>query len=113
MTRQETSNSNPLDVLGMVENNDELDTNGSSSIGAQNVDTIMESESEVEEVYNETASFMTSKSGGGTGRKSLYERWKNDYDDNPYDDEECEDLADEQLAFCDAFDKSLCGHVRC
>ncbi|GJR15330.1 hypothetical protein Tco_0797982 [Tanacetum coccineum] len=72
-----------------------------------------ESKSEVEEVYNETASFMASKSGCGTGRKSLYERWKNDYDDNPYDVEECEDLANEQLAFCDAFDKSLCGHARC
>ena len=34
----------------------------------------------------------SSKSGGGTGMKSLYKRWKDDYDDNPYDDEECEDL---------------------
>ena len=35
---------------------------------------------------------MASKSVGGTGRKSLYERWKEDYDDNTYDDDEYEDL---------------------
>ncbi|GKD00867.1 hypothetical protein Tco_1171141, partial [Tanacetum coccineum] len=35
----------------------------------------------------------------GTGKKSLYERWKDDYNDNPYDDDkECEDLMEEQLA---------------
>ncbi|GJS62680.1 alpha-1,4 glucan phosphorylase L isozyme, chloroplastic/amyloplastic isoform X2 [Tanacetum coccineum] len=41
--------------------------------------------SEVEEVVNETSGFISSKSGGGIGRKNLYEHWKDDYDDNPYD----------------------------
>ncbi|GKA76562.1 reverse transcriptase domain-containing protein [Tanacetum coccineum] len=47
----------------------------------------IESESDVDEVYNETASFMASKSGGGggAGMKSLYECWKDDYD--PYDED--------------------------
>lgn len=68
-----------------------------------------DSDSEVEEVFDETAGFMASNSGGGTGRKSLYDN----YDDNPYDDDECEDLTKEQLAFCDASDIRLCGHARC
>ncbi|GJV87082.1 RNA-directed DNA polymerase, eukaryota [Tanacetum coccineum] len=71
-----------------------------------------ESESDLEEVYNETTIFMASKSGGGTGKKSLYKRWKDDYDDNPYDDDECEDFTEEQLALCDAFDIRLRSHVR-
>nr|GEV90522.1 hypothetical protein [Tanacetum cinerariifolium] len=77
-------------------------------------------ENDVEEDDNETTSFMalksskdTSKSGGGTRIKSLYERWKDDYDDNPYkDDEEHEDITSEQLAFCKAFDISLRGQIR-
>ncbi|GJT85075.1 prostamide/prostaglandin F synthase [Tanacetum coccineum] len=44
-----------------------------------------DSDSEVEEVVNETSGFISSKSGGGIGRKNLYEHWKDDYDDNPYD----------------------------
>ncbi|GJU05337.1 zinc knuckle CX2CX4HX4C containing protein [Tanacetum coccineum] len=47
-----------------------------------------DSDNEVEEVVNEPTSFMASKSGGGIGRKSLYERWKDDYEDNPYDDDD-------------------------
>ncbi|GJT54168.1 hypothetical protein Tco_0989222 [Tanacetum coccineum] len=39
-----------------------------------------ESKSEVEDVYDETTSFMTFKSRGGTEKKSLYECWKDDYD---------------------------------
>nr|GEV97539.1 hypothetical protein [Tanacetum cinerariifolium] len=68
-----------------------------------------DSENDVEDDDTETASFMavksskdtcSSKNGGGTGKKSLYERWKDDYDDNPYDDdEECEYLTEDLLAF--------------
>ncbi|GJQ89251.1 hypothetical protein Tco_0000390 [Tanacetum coccineum] len=39
-----------------------------------------ESKSEVEDVYDETTSFMTFKSRGETEKKSLYECWKDDYD---------------------------------
>nr|GEY80410.1 hypothetical protein [Tanacetum cinerariifolium] len=51
-----------------------------------------DSENDMEEDDNKTTSFMASKSykdtcsskrGGATGRKSLYKRWKDDYDDNP------------------------------
>ncbi|GJX69536.1 hypothetical protein Tco_0305263 [Tanacetum coccineum] len=82
-----------------------------------------ESESYVEEDDQKTASFLasksskgtsSSKSGGGMGRKSLYEHWKDDYDDNPYDEEEeHEDLSKHQLAICNAFDLSLRGQIRC
>ncbi|GKC27885.1 zinc knuckle CX2CX4HX4C containing protein [Tanacetum coccineum] len=47
-----------------------------------------DSENDVEEDDNESAR-----------KKSLYEHWKDDYNDNPYDDDkECEDLMEEQLA---------------
>ncbi|GKC79072.1 hypothetical protein Tco_1129846, partial [Tanacetum coccineum] len=53
--------------------------------------------------FHITTSFMASKNGGGMGRKSLYERWIYDYDDNSYDDDDCEDLTEEQLAICVKF----------
>ncbi|GJT88267.1 hypothetical protein Tco_1069984 [Tanacetum coccineum] len=68
-----------------------------------------ESDNDVEEVHNEAASFMASNSEGGARRKSLYVRWKDDFDNNPYDDDECEDLEKVQLPFCDAFDIRLRG----
>nr|GEX71509.1 zinc finger, CCHC-type [Tanacetum cinerariifolium] len=86
--------------------------------------TSIDNENGVEKDDNERTSFMasksskdtsSSKSGGGTGRKTLYERWKDDYNDNPYDDDdddECKDLREEQLGLCDGFDISLCGQVR-
>nr|GEV90685.1 hypothetical protein [Tanacetum cinerariifolium] len=67
-----------------------------------------DSKNDVEEDDNETTSFMASKSSkrkislnsrAGTGRKSLYECWKDDYDDNSYeDDKEHENFTKEQLA---------------
>ena len=45
-----------------------------------------DSDNEVEEVFNETIGFMASKSEGGIGKKILYERWKDDYYYNPYDE---------------------------
>ncbi|GKD16700.1 hypothetical protein Tco_1205858 [Tanacetum coccineum] len=74
MTRQETTSSNPFDALTMVENDDELGKNKESDV----IDE--ESKSEVEDVYDETTSFMTFKSRGETEKKSLYECWKDDYD---------------------------------
>ena len=44
--------------------------------------------------------------------KRLYVRWKDDYDDDLYDDDECADLTEEQLAFCDAYDIRVRGHSR-
>ncbi|GJS00878.1 DNA helicase [Tanacetum coccineum] len=57
----------------------------------------VDSDSEVKEVYNETASFMAqtgskinkvAKNGSGVGNKRLYERWKETYDENPYADDD-------------------------
>ncbi|GJY94908.1 hypothetical protein Tco_0511269 [Tanacetum coccineum] len=82
------------------ENNDVADSN----IGKNKESDVVneESESDMENVYKETGSFMASKSGGGGGtrKKSLYERWKDDYYYNTYEDDECRDLMKEQLALC-------------
>nr|GEW62575.1 U5 small nuclear ribonucleoprotein helicase [Tanacetum cinerariifolium] len=67
-----------------------------------------DSDSEVDEVFNETASFMASrsykvnksyKSTSGVGNKSLYEKWKEAYNEDPYDDDDFEDcgLTDAQM----------------
>ncbi|GKE72556.1 hypothetical protein Tco_1534597, partial [Tanacetum coccineum] len=80
-----------------------------------------DSKNDVKEDNNETTSFMTSKSStgthssknkGGIGSKSLYERWKDDYDDNSYDvDVESEDT-EEQLSLCYTFVISVHGQIR-
>nr|GEU48476.1 hypothetical protein [Tanacetum cinerariifolium] len=94
---------NPFGVLNMVEKviwvalSDSVNSKGDGvNIGnSKDVDLDKEandSENDMEEDDNETTSFMASKSykdtcsskrGGATGRKSLYKRWKDDYDDNP------------------------------
>ncbi|GJU06352.1 hypothetical protein Tco_1122782 [Tanacetum coccineum] len=61
-----------------------------------------DSESDVEDVYDDTGDFMAtkhSKSGSGIEKKSLYERWKDSLDDDPYDDDEYNayDLSEEWL----------------
>nr|GEV38718.1 hypothetical protein [Tanacetum cinerariifolium] len=81
-----------------------------------------DTENDVEEDTNATVSFMAMKSSkgtispksrGGTWMKGLYECWKDNYDDNPYDDDkEGEDQMKEQLAFRDAYDISLCGQIK-
>nr|GEX53374.1 hypothetical protein [Tanacetum cinerariifolium] len=116
----EVSNSNPFDVLNSVDNDVEFDTNGgttnlinneATSIGSSsmNIDNdgefasnkysywgIMESDSEVEVVCDETANLMISTSGKdesdkGYGTNSLLEQWMDSYPDNddydPYDDD--------------------------
>ena len=72
-----------------------------------------DSDNEKEEVSNEIAGFMTSKSWGGIGRKSLYEHWKDCYDYNVYDEHDCKDLTNEQLDIYDAFHIKVRGHTRC
>nr|GEV40428.1 retrovirus-related Pol polyprotein from transposon TNT 1-94 [Tanacetum cinerariifolium] len=73
-----------------------------------------DSDNEVKEVFNKTTGFMASKSGGGIKSKSVYERWKEDYDYNPYDDDDDDykDLTDEQLAIRDAFDINVRGYKK-
>nr|GEX08754.1 hypothetical protein [Tanacetum cinerariifolium] len=76
------------------------------------------SKSKVDEVYNETTSFMVSTSskvnkvskiGRGMGNKRLYEQWKDTYDEDPYNEYRFDDcgLIDAQMAFANAFDISL------
>ncbi|GKC83305.1 putative reverse transcriptase domain-containing protein, partial [Tanacetum coccineum] len=123
--------SNLFDVLMMVEKDigvapidlvnskgDDVNVENSKEVNLGNEEN--DSENGRKEDDNEKTSFMASKSykgidsskiGGGTGRKSLYECWKDDYEDNTYDDdddEEREDLTEKQPAFCDSFDISLC-----
>ncbi|GJV85064.1 hypothetical protein Tco_1524962 [Tanacetum coccineum] len=67
--------------------------------------------SDVEDIDDETREFKAakhSKSRGAVGNKSLYGRWKDTLDDDPYDDEyNAYDLTEEQMAFCDAWDIKL------
>ncbi|GJY95071.1 hypothetical protein Tco_0511432 [Tanacetum coccineum] len=89
-----------------------------ANLDSEDIDT----EDDVEEDDNATTSFMamksskgtiSSKTKGGTWTKSLYECWKDDYDDNRYDDdEEGEDLTEQQLAFRDVYDISLRGQIK-
>ncbi|GJX37065.1 hypothetical protein Tco_0455341 [Tanacetum coccineum] len=51
-------------------------------------------------------------SRGGSWKSSSYERWKETYYDTPYDDDECEGLTPQRLAFYDAFDIRLLSHSR-
>ncbi|GKF25213.1 hypothetical protein Tco_0081107 [Tanacetum coccineum] len=59
-----------------------------------------DNDSEVEEVYDETATYMAftsfnvnkaSKSGSGGGNKNLYEQWKECYSEDPYDVDDFDD----------------------
>ncbi|GJV05929.1 gag-aspartyl protease domain-containing protein [Tanacetum coccineum] len=78
-------------------------------------------DSEVDEVFNETLGFMTSinfkvnKSSSGVRNKSLYEQWKETYNENPYNDDDFDyfGLIDAQMKFVNKFDISLLlfGHV--
>ncbi|GJW48644.1 hypothetical protein Tco_0080290 [Tanacetum coccineum] len=57
----------------------------------------------------------SSKGGSGGGSKSLYEPWKEFYDDqDPYDDDNYEacDLTKDQMMFCDVWDINLHGQIR-
>ncbi|GJS40879.1 hypothetical protein Tco_0565922 [Tanacetum coccineum] len=141
MTRSVASTLNPFDTLKTVESDDKLGSNGwisktshnvvnpnvaTRSLGThrenddlniaenkESVLVVMESESDVDEVYIDISSFMPSKSGDGAGMKSLYERWKNDYGEKPYNEDTRGDLTEVQLDFYDAFDIRLRGQSSC
>ncbi|GJZ19839.1 hypothetical protein Tco_0556429 [Tanacetum coccineum] len=87
--------------------------------GSQYADNV----SEVEEVYDETATYMAStgfnvnkasKSGSGGENKSLYEQWKENHVEDPYDDDDFDDpvLTDAQMKFANTFDINHRGQLR-
>ncbi|GJR16712.1 hypothetical protein Tco_0965239 [Tanacetum coccineum] len=82
-----------------------------------------DNEYEVDELFNETASFFastsfevnkSSKSGSGVGNKSLYEQWKETYIEDPYDDDDFDDcgLTNAQMTLANSFDINLRGQLR-
>ncbi|GJZ35198.1 hypothetical protein Tco_0581015 [Tanacetum coccineum] len=79
-----------------------------------------DNDSDVEEVYDETATYKAStcfignkasKSGSGGGKKRLYKEWKENYDEEPYDDDDFDDsgLTDAQMKFANVFYINLRG----
>ncbi|GJU32446.1 hypothetical protein Tco_1176035 [Tanacetum coccineum] len=79
--------------------------------------------SEVEEVYDETATYMAStsfnvndasKSGSGGGNKILPKLWKEIHGEDSYDDDNFDDpsLTDTQMKFANSFDINLYGQLR-
>ncbi|GKC48233.1 hypothetical protein Tco_1065955 [Tanacetum coccineum] len=97
----------------------------SSYVVSKKVDDLVneDSDSEVEEVYDETVTFMAStssnvnkasKSGNGWGNKRLYEQWKKCHGEDPYNDDDFDDLVltDAQIKFANAFDINLRGQRR-
>ncbi|GJW37388.1 hypothetical protein Tco_0060308 [Tanacetum coccineum] len=82
-----------------------------------------DNDSEVEEVYDETATYMAStsfnankasKSGSEGGNKSLYEQWQESHGEYRYDDDDFDDpgLTDAQMKFANAFDTNLRDQLR-
>nr|GEW66991.1 hypothetical protein [Tanacetum cinerariifolium]GEW80839.1 hypothetical protein [Tanacetum cinerariifolium] len=117
--RQEVSNSNPFDALNSIENDDDLGINGgiSQSVGKGSLNVAygnVDSESEVEVVFDKTANLMASTSFKGDsersyGTNSLLKQWrltKRDDDYDPYDDDlyENHDMFDHLQAICDDLD---------
>ncbi|GKF28048.1 hypothetical protein Tco_0094390, partial [Tanacetum coccineum] len=97
----------------------------SSNVVYKKVDDLVnkDSDSEVKEVYDETATYMastsfnvnkTSKSNSVGGNKNLYEQWKERHGEDPYDDDDFDDpgLTDAQMKFANAFDINLPGQLR-
>ncbi|GJZ38951.1 hypothetical protein Tco_0585514 [Tanacetum coccineum] len=84
---------------------------------------IVDSDSEVEVVFNETANLRLSTSGKdgsdkGYGTNSLLEQWRDSYPDNddyyPYDDDmyENHDMSEYLQSICDDLDITVCGRKR-
>ncbi|GKA03135.1 hypothetical protein Tco_0675916 [Tanacetum coccineum] len=135
----EVSNSNPFDVLNLIQNDVYLSTNGGSPRNVESTRTsntpmvekndkmerlIIEgkvtlvdddSKDEVASADNDMANFLTSKKDS-YGNNSLLEQWKDsyingDYDFEPYDDDmyEGQDIPDKIQAICDNFDITFRG----
>ncbi|GJY96214.1 kinase-like domain, phloem protein 2-like protein [Tanacetum coccineum] len=84
---------------------------------------IMESDSEVEVVFDETVNLRISTNGKdgsdkGYGTNSLLKQWRDSYPDNndydPYDDDmyENHDLSEHLQSICDDLDIMLCGRKK-
>nr|GFA14840.1 hypothetical protein [Tanacetum cinerariifolium]GFA16056.1 hypothetical protein [Tanacetum cinerariifolium] len=79
-----------------------------------------DSDSEMDEVFNETTSFMAStsseinESGSGVRIKSMYEQWKKTYNEDSYDDDDFDDcgLTDAQMKFANSLDTSFRGQLK-
>ncbi|GJW00943.1 hypothetical protein Tco_1556194 [Tanacetum coccineum] len=141
----EVSNSNPFDVLNSVDNDVEFGTNGgTSNLGNNeatpsgssfmNIDNdgefacntpigIVESDSEVKVVFDETANLRIPTSGKdqsdkGYGTNSLLEQWRDSYPDNddydPYDDDiyKNHDLSEHLQSICVDLDITVCGRKK-
>ncbi|GJZ63462.1 hypothetical protein Tco_0619883 [Tanacetum coccineum] len=111
----EVINSNPFDVLNSVDNDGEFCTNSSN--------TPIESDSEVEVVFDETANLMIPTSGKdgsdkGYGTNSLLEQWRDSYPDiddyDPYDDDmyENHDMSEHLQSICDDLDITVRGRKK-
>nr|GEY96190.1 hypothetical protein [Tanacetum cinerariifolium] len=110
----EVSNSNSFDVLNSFDNDVEfgklrlLDNDGNPLVPTG----IMESDSEVEVVFDETVNLriLTSRKDRSDKGYSLLEQWRDSYPDNddydPYDDDmyENHDLSEHPQSICDDFD---------
>ncbi|GKD73948.1 hypothetical protein Tco_1332230 [Tanacetum coccineum] len=87
-----------------------------TGFGKSTVEANEDSEGEVEEVFDDTAHLMASKTmkeGSGIGKKSLYEQWKETMDnDDSCDDDAHEEFTEAQMAFCKKFDINLRGQAR-
>ncbi|GKF50897.1 hypothetical protein Tco_0147364, partial [Tanacetum coccineum] len=116
----EVSNSNPFDVLNLVDNDGSLlDNNGNLLVPTG----IVESDSEVELVFDETANLRIPTSGKdgsdkGYGTNSLLKQWRDSYPDNddydPYDDDmhENRDLSEHLQSICDDLDITVHGRKK-
>ncbi|GJY86242.1 ATPase, F1/V1/A1 complex, alpha/beta subunit [Tanacetum coccineum] len=114
------SKSNPFKVLTSVDNDMDLgklmfvDDDGNPIIPTNTMD----SDSEVEVVFDETTNIRLSTSGKdgsdkGYGTNSLLEQWKDSYPDNddydPYDDDmyESHDMSEHLQSICDDLDITI------
>ena len=81
-----------------------------------------DSESDVDEVFNEMKNFITSDpmankastSGTGGEKSSLHEQWKETYEEDPYDDVDFDSLGltEDQMAYGNTFDINLSDQIR-
>ncbi|GJW62210.1 ATPase, F1/V1/A1 complex, alpha/beta subunit [Tanacetum coccineum] len=136
---KEVSKSHPFEVLNSVDNDVDLGTNGGISNSADKgtsklmfVDDdgnplvptgIVDSDSEVEVLFDETANLRLSTSGKvgcdkGYGTNRLLEQWRDSYPDNddynPYDDDmyENHEMSAYLQSICDDLDITVCDRKK-
>ncbi|GJZ88501.1 hypothetical protein Tco_0660283 [Tanacetum coccineum] len=115
---KEVSNSNPFDVLNLVDNDGELVTlmdDDGKPLKKVNYPGDQDSEDEVESVDNDMAHSMALETVG-FGTQSLLEQWRDsynngDYDEDTYNDDmyEGQDLLDKIQDICDNLDIKVRG----